>query len=139
MENVNNQPEKVSIIETTKIIDAKYSHLDGSTFVMLKMSNASFNDVDLSKLKITNANLTDLEIEDAQLGGAYIHNIGMPPEGHPAYNPAAKQRPLRFDDCDLSHSTINNCNLQGVAITDCNIAGMTINGILIEDLLNGKI
>lgn len=139
MESSNNQAEKLSIIETTKVIDAKYAHLDGSTFLMLKMSNASFNDVELSKLKITNANLSDLEIEGAQLGGAYIHNIGMPPVGHPAYNPAAKQRPLRFDDCELSHSTINNCNLQGVAITDCNITGMTINGILVEDLLNGKI
>jgi len=135
MENVNNHPEKVNIMETTKVIDAKYSHLDGSTFVMLKMSNASFNDVDLSKLKITNANLSDLEIEGAQLGGACIHNIGMPPEGHPAYDPAAKQRPLRFDDCELSHSTINNCNLQGVAITNCNTAGMIINGILVDDLL----
>ncbi|WP_439696118.1 pentapeptide repeat-containing protein [Mucilaginibacter sp. AW1-7] len=139
MASANNQPEKLNIIETAKIIDAKYSHLDGSTFLMLKMSNTSFNDVDLSKLKITNANLSDLEIEGAQLGGAYIHNIGMPPVGHPAYDAAAKQRPLRFDDCDLNHSTINNCNLQGVAITDCNITGMTINGILVEELLNGKI
>ncbi|SEP38506.1 Pentapeptide repeat-containing protein [Mucilaginibacter sp. OK283] len=139
MESTNNQAEKLTIIETTKVIDAKYSHLDGSTFVMLKMSNASFNDVDLTKLKIINANLSELEIEGAQLGGAYIHNIGMPPEGHPAYDPAAKQRPLHFEDCELSHSTINNCNLQGVAIADCNINGMTINGILIEDLLNGKI
>jgi uncharacterized protein YjbI with pentapeptide repeats len=139
MESTNNRAEKLTIIETAKVIDAKYSHLDGSTFGMLKMSNASFNDVDLTKLKIINANLSELEIEGAQLGGAYIHNIGMPPEGHPAYDPAAKQRPLRFEDCELSHSTINNCNLQGVAITDCNINGMTINGILIEDLLNGKV
>ena len=28
-------------------------------------------------MKIINANLSDLEIEGAQLGGAYIHNIGM--------------------------------------------------------------
>jgi uncharacterized protein YjbI with pentapeptide repeats len=138
MESANNNPEKVSIIETNKVIEARCAHLDGSTFAMLKMSNASFTDVDLTKLKITNANLSDLEIEGAQLGGAYIHNIGMPPEGHPAYDPAVKQRPLRFEDCELSQSTINNCNLQGVAITDCNTAGMTINGILVDDLLNGK-
>lgn len=127
--------EHLPIIETTKIIDARYSHLDGSTFVMLKMSKASFNDVDLSQLKITNANLSDLEIEGAQLGGAYIHNIGMPPEGHPAYDENARQRPLRFEDCDLNGSTITNCNLKDVAITDCNTAGMSINGILVDDLL----
>ena len=135
MESTNNQPEKISIAETAKVIEAKCACLDGSAFVMVKMSDASFNDVDLRNLKITNANLSDLEIEGAQLGGAYIHNIGMPPEGHPAYAPAVKQRPLRFEDCELSHSTFSNCNLQGVAITDCNIAGMTINGILVEDLL----
>jgi len=139
MESTNNQPEKISIAETAKVIEAKCACLDGSAFAMVKMSNASFNDVDLRNLKITNANLSDLEIEGAQLGGAYIHNIGMPPEGHPAYDPAVKQRPLRFEDCELSHSTFSNCNLQGVAITDCNIAGMTINGILVEDLLNGKL
>jgi uncharacterized protein YjbI with pentapeptide repeats len=130
-----NNAEKININETTKVIDAKYSHLDGSTFVMLKMSKASFNDVDLSHLKIINANLSDLEIEGAQLGGAYIHNIGMPPKGHAAYDEKAKQRPLRFEDCELSGSTITNCNLSGVAIGDCNTTGMTINGILVDDLL----
>jgi uncharacterized protein YjbI with pentapeptide repeats len=134
METGNNA-EKISIIETTKVIDAKYSHLDGSTFVMLKMSKASFNDVDLSNLKIVNANLSDLEIEGAQLGGAYIHNVGMPPKGHPSYDEKVKQRPLCFEDCELSGSTITDCNLSGVAISDCNTAGMTINGILVDDLL----
>ncbi len=134
METENNA-EKISIIEATKVIDAKYAHLDGSTFVMLKMSKTTFNDVDLSNLKIVNANLSDLEIEGAQLGGAYIHNIGMPPKDHPAYDEKAKQRPLRFEDCELSGSTITNCNLSNVSISDCNTTGMTINGILVEDLL----
>lgn len=139
MESANNQDnanaERISIIETTKMIEAKYSHLDGSTFVMLKMSKASFNDVDLRNLKIENANLSDLEIEGAQLGGAYIHNIGMPPQGHPAYDENARQRPLRFEDCELEGSTITNCNLKRVAITHCNTEGMTINGILVDELL----
>ncbi|WP_184545293.1 pentapeptide repeat-containing protein [Mucilaginibacter sp. FT3.2] len=135
MESTNHQPEKVTITQTAKVIDARYSRLDGSTFVMLKMSNTTFNDVDLSKLKIINANLSDLEIEDAQLGGAYIHNIGMPPIGHPAYDANIKQRPLRFEDCDLNQSTITNCNLQGVTISNCNTTGMTINGIAVDDLL----
>lgn len=135
MESANNLPNKVSIIKTTKVIDARYSHLDGSTFVMLKMTNATFNDVNLSKLKITNANLSDLEIEDAQLGGAYIHNIGFPQPGHPAYNADTKQRAVRFEDCNFSGSTITNCNLQGVAITDCDTNGMTINGILVDELM----
>ena len=92
-------------------------------------------DVSATGLKITDANLSDLEIENAQLGGAYIHNIGMPPEGHPAYNADAKHRPLKFENCDLNGSTITDCNLSNVNITDCNLNGMRINGILVVDLL----
>ncbi len=99
----------------------------------------------MKNTKITNANLSDLEIEGAQLGGAFIHNIGMPPKGHPLYDAAAKQRPPRFEDCylagtsitncNLSGVVINDCNLSGVVIDDCNVTGMKINGILMEDLL----
>lgn len=119
--------ETIEIKEDCKILIAKQAMLNGS----------SFNDVSMTNVKIVDANLSDLEIEYAQLGGAYIHNIGMPPKGHPMYNPDIKQRPLRFEDCDLNNSTITNCNLSGVAINDCNLNGMTINGIAVEDLLNG--
>ncbi len=108
-----------------KVISANKAMLD----------NSYFNDVSIKNVKIINANLSDLEIEGAQLGGAFIHNVGMPPKGHPMYDPAAKQRPMRFEDCNLAGSTITNCNLGGVVIDDCNLAGMTINGILVEDLL----
>ena len=117
--------EKIEIKEAVKVIIADKAML----------SNSSFHDVAMLNVKIVDANLSDLEIEGAQLGGAYIHNIGMPPKGHPMYNPEAKQRPLHFEDCDLNNSTIVNCNLTGVAISDCNLYGMTINGILVEDLL----
>jgi uncharacterized protein YjbI with pentapeptide repeats len=117
--------EKIEIKEDRKIIEARNAMLNGSYF----------NDVAMADVKIINANLSDLEIEGAQLGGAYIHNIGMPPKGHPMYDAEAKQRPMRFEDCDLNSSTITNCNLSGVSISDCNLSGMTINGILVEDLL----
>ena len=99
------------------------------------LSNSTFHDVAMTNVKIVDANLSNLEIEGAQLGGAYIHNIGMPPKGHQMYDTAAKQRPLRFEDCDFNGSTITNCNLSSVSISDCNLYGMTINGILVEDLL----
>ena len=118
--------DKIEIQEDGKIIDARNAMLNGSYF----------NDVAMTNVKIINANLSDLEIEGAQLGGAFIHNIGGAPEGHPAYDPDFEQRPLRFEDCDLHGSTIINCNLAGVKITDCNISGLTINGVLIEDVLN---
>jgi uncharacterized protein YjbI with pentapeptide repeats len=122
---MENNSELITIAETKKTIRATRAMIDGSYF----------NDVSAKNVKIINANLSDLEIEGAQLGGAFIHNIGMPPEGHPFYDPNAKQTPLKFEDCDLTGSSFTNCNLSTVSIDDCNLAGMKINGILVEDLL----
>ncbi|WP_199614121.1 LamG-like jellyroll fold domain-containing protein [Paenibacillus alkalitolerans] len=94
------------------------------------------HNVNFSNGKISDANLSDLEIDGAQLGGAYIHNIGLPPKGHPAFVEGAKQRPLRFENCDLQGSKIENCNLSGVAIERCNVQGTTIDGISVEALLD---
>lgn len=122
MENNN---DTILVTETKKVIRVKRAMIDGS----------HFEDVSAKNIKITDANLNDLEIEGAQLGGAYIHNIGMPPKGHPFYDPDIKQRPLKFEDCDLHGSTITDCNLAEVSIDNCNLKGMTINGILVEELL----
>lgn len=118
--------EKIEIREDRRIIIANKAMLNDS----------NFHDVAMMNVKIIDANLSDLEIEGAQLGGAYIHNIGMPPKGHSMYDPAARQRPLRFENCDLNNSTISDCNLSGVAINDCNLNGMTIDGVPVEDMLN---
>lgn len=117
--------EKLELKEECKVIVANNAMLNDSYFNNIAMTNA----------KIINANLSDLEIEGAQLGGAFIHNIGMPPKDHPMYDPEARQRPLKFEDCDLNGSTLTNCDLSGVAITQSNLAGMTINGISVEDML----
>lgn len=127
--------EKIEIKEDGKIIEARNAMLN----------NSYFNDVAMCNVTIINANLSDLEIEGAQLGGAFIHNIGGPPKGHPMYDPNFEQRPLRFEDCNLHGSTITDCNLSevaitdcnlsGVAITDCNLKGMMIDGVLVEELL----
>ena len=128
--------EKIAIIDDNKVLDVQRSCINHSAFKMVCSTHLLFEDVNMANCKITDANLSDLEIEGAQLGGAYIHNIGMPPKGHPNYDPNAKQRPLKFEDCDLSGSTITNCNLSGLDINDCNITGLRINGILIEELLS---
>ena len=130
-----NQDDLIAISESKKTLDVKRSILDGSRFEQMMMNHARFEDVSITSLRITNANMSDLEIEGAQLGGAYIHNIGMPPEGHPAHDPAATQRPLKFENCDLQGSMIINCNLGNLQIDDCDIIGMTINGILITEVL----
>lgn len=136
---MDNQPqpagEQLDLIETTKILNVKRSVLMNSAFETFCMDGSTMTDVSAKNLKITDANLSDIEIQYAQLGGAYIHDIGLPPEGHPAYDPTAQQRPLKFENCDLNSSVITDCNLSGVSVSDCNLASMTINGILVEDLL----
>ncbi|HTK19631.1 MAG TPA: pentapeptide repeat-containing protein [Mucilaginibacter sp.] len=118
--------DTIEIKEDCKIIIANKAMLNNSDFLDVAMAN----------VKIVNANLSDLKIEGAQLGGAYIHNVGMPPKDHPMYDPEARQRPLRFEDCDLNNSKFSNCDLSGVELTDCNIKGLKINGIAIDDLIN---
>jgi uncharacterized protein YjbI with pentapeptide repeats len=127
--------EHLKLFETKKILDVSRSSIEDSKFVMICMDRSHFRDVSAQQVKIMDANLSDLEIDGAQLGGAYIHNTGMPPKGHPMYNPDARQRPLKFENCDLSGSTITDCNLGGLSIDDCNLSGMKINGILVDDLL----
>jgi len=127
--------DRLEIIETQKTLDVKRAVINGSRFEVLCMDGSHFRDVSAKWLKITDANLSDLEIEGAQLGGAFIHNIGMPPDGHPMYDPEARQRPLKFENCDLNNSTFTDCNLDGVVIDNCNVGGMKINGVLVEDLL----
>jgi uncharacterized protein YjbI with pentapeptide repeats len=131
----NNDIELLEIIDTKKILDVKRASIEDSKFEMICMDRSHIKDVSAKGVKIEDANLSDLEITGAQLGGAYIHNVGMPPAGHPRYNPNARQRPLKFENCDLNNSSISNCNLSGLTIANCNLIGMKINGILVEDLL----
>ncbi|MFA6083133.1 pentapeptide repeat-containing protein [Mucilaginibacter sp.] len=127
--------ETIEIKKDNKQIIASESMLEDSKFTMVCLNRTQMKDIAATNVKISDANLSNLEIEGAQLGGAYIHNIGMPPEGHPFYDPNARQRPLKFENCDLNGSEIINCDLSNVTLSNCNTAGMTINGILVDDLL----
>jgi uncharacterized protein YjbI with pentapeptide repeats len=137
--------EPIKINNTKALLEVENANINGSKFKDVNlselnlenvcMSRAIIDDANMTGMVIKNANLSDLEIDGAQLGGAYIHNIGMPPEGHPHYDAAAKQRPLRFEDCDLGGSEIKNSDLSMVEINNCKLDGMKINGILVQDLL----
>jgi uncharacterized protein YjbI with pentapeptide repeats len=127
--------EKIEIKNRKSILEVSDAYLSDSRFTQACMERLYFQDVTLAGSKITDANLSDLEIEGAQLGGAFIHNIGMPPQGHPMYNPDARQRPIKFENCDLSGSEIHDCNLTGLNLSQCILTGMKIDGILVEDLI----
>lgn len=127
------EPIKVQNVRTQ--LDVSATCAEGSKFYQVMLERCLFEDVTMAGTKIMNANLSDLEIEGAQLGGAYIHNVGMPPKGHPMYDPQAKMRPLKLEDCNLEGSEILDCNLTGVEIRNCTIKGLKINGVDIEQLL----
>ncbi|MBL4675141.1 MAG: pentapeptide repeat-containing protein [Mucilaginibacter sp.] len=127
--------EVIEINKTTKQLIVNEAVIDNGRITTACINGMQMYDVAATNVLIDNANLSDLEIKNAQLGGAYIHNIGLPPASHPYYDPNAEQRPLRFDDCDLHGSSITNCNLSNVSISNCNLIGMTIDGIPVEDLL----
>ncbi len=127
----------------------QFRHSDLSTAIFedcnlgkIRVNNANlgsshFNNICFIGAKITDANMSDFEIDGAQLGGAYIHHIGMPPEDHPLYRPdQPEQRPVRFEDCNFKGSTVTNCDLRNVQLNGCNIEGLTIDGIDILDLVN---
>lgn len=127
--------EPLDIVNAWKVINAKHACLDYSTFVATGAEHMTFEDVSLVGTKITNANLSKLEIDGAQMGGAYIHNVGIPEEGDPHYNPATAGQPIRFEHCNLRGSRISNCDLSHIEILDCELEGMKINGIPVEELL----
>lgn len=118
-------------------LTARFSYLPNSNFCTCDLTGMEMNDVNLTGLKITDANMSGLLIDRVQIGGAYIKNIGMPPEGHPLYDPNnILQKPVSFETCDFNNSKMTNCNLSNVEIDGCDISGMKINGISIEELLN---
>ncbi|HTI93126.1 MAG TPA: pentapeptide repeat-containing protein [Puia sp.] len=121
------EPTKIHNAQTR--LDVSESVIDGSKFLKVMLKDCLFQDVMMAGARVKDANLSDLEIDGAQLGGAYIHNIGMPPKGHPLHDPQAKMRPLKFEDCNLEGSRIQDCNLSAVELINCNIKGLKIDGI----------
>jgi len=126
-------PTKIQNAHTQ--FDVNESVINGSKFLKVMLKDCLFQDVMMAGSRIKDANLSDLEIDGAQLGGAYIHNVGMPPKGHPLYDAQAKMRPLKFEDCNLMNTVIENCNLSGVELNNCNIKGLKIDGVDISALL----
>jgi uncharacterized protein YjbI with pentapeptide repeats len=127
--------EDLEIVDAWKVINARHACFDYSRFVATGAENMYFENVSLAGTKITDANLSKLEIDGAQMGGAYIHNIGIPKEGALHYNPDTAKLPIKFENCELNGSVISKCSLKNVEIVDCDIEGLKINGILVKDLL----
>ncbi|WP_052487984.1 hypothetical protein [Gordoniibacillus kamchatkensis] len=84
-----NDTVEVTWQNATKRIRAQFVNIDDSSFNCTTAQRVRFENVNMTGLQITDANLSDIEIDGAQLGGAYIHNIGMRRKGIP---PTIRQR-----------------------------------------------
>src|SRR5882757_8563020 len=115
------EPTKIQNAQTQ--LDVSESVIDGSKFIKVMLKDCLFQDVMMTGARIKDANLSDLEIDGAQLGGAFIHNIGLPPEGHPLHDPQKKMRPLKFEDCNFEGSVIEDCKLESIVIENCDLSG----------------
>lgn len=109
---------------------AENANMSGSRFHDVNLSGAEFDDINMSKVCFRNVNLSDISVCGVQMGGAEFKHVGLPP-GTPG-----KQRPLRFEECDLNGSTFKECSLTDVDIIDCDISGMKIHGISVQDMLD---
>jgi uncharacterized protein YjbI with pentapeptide repeats len=95
----------------------------------VNLEQATFDDVNMTGVKLHNINLSDLSVSAVQMGGATFSCVGLPPGA------AGKQRPVRFHNCDLNGSTFTQCDLSQVAISACDVSGMTIDGVAVADML----
>ena len=109
---------------------ALHAKLTGSRFEDVCLGEAEFDNVSLVRANIHNVNMSDMTIDCVQIGGTTFRNVGLPPDQR-----SKKQRPLLFENCELTGSTFAQCDLSDVKIQDCDLEGMTINGISAEDLL----
>ena len=113
-------------------LDVSESVIDGSKFLKVMLKDCLFQDVMITGAQVKDANLRTWRSR----GLKWDAFIGMPPKGHPFYDPKAEMRPLKFEDCNLEGCVIENCNLTGVELKDCNIKGLKIDGIDISQLLD---
>ena len=107
-------------------------NLSKAKFHNVNLSEAEFSDVNLSKAKFHNINLSDIRVTAVQIGGATFKHIGPPPDKDGRF---ARQRPVIFEEAMLGDSTFRKVDLSNVKIVACQIDGMTIDGILVTDLL----
>ena len=111
---------------------AESADLSGSHFMDVNLEDAVFENVNLSRARFQNINFSDIIVSAGQIGGADFKHIGLPTS---AASAEIRQRPLRFDQCDLNGTTFSNCDLREVEIVGCDVSGMRIDGISVESLL----
>jgi GNAT superfamily N-acetyltransferase len=94
----------------------------------VNLANTVFDDVNMAGVRFHNINMSDITVSAVQLGGAHFKDIGLPP-GSPG-----TQRPLTFEDADLTGAVFSHCDLSRVRIEKCRLEGLTVDGILLAEI-----
>jgi uncharacterized protein YjbI with pentapeptide repeats len=110
-------------------MDVKEQNIAGSSFEIVDLSKARFENVNLSGSRFHDINFSDVEFTAAQIGGSTFRHIGPPPQS------GARQRPVTFEEGILAGSSFRRVDLTNVKIEQCQMEGMTIDGIAVSDLL----
>ena len=108
---------------------AENANMSKSRFHDVNLAGSEFDDICMSNVKFHNINFSDISVTAVQMGGAFFKHVGLPP------GTKERQRPVRFEECDLNGSTLKECDLTNVDIVDCDISGMKIDGIPVQDML----
>jgi uncharacterized protein YjbI with pentapeptide repeats len=67
--------EALQLIHTRQRLEVNDADLSASSFVNVKLANATFDDINLSGTTINNANLSNLAITDANTEGMTIDGV----------------------------------------------------------------
>gem|GEM_PF-881701 len=119
-------------------------NLAGAVFLKCTMTQARFEDIDLSDAHFDNVNLRGVHVRDAKLSGAVIEEAQMVgPVFRDCAMPQARFEDIkladaRFDNVDMRGVHIRDANLTGAVIDDSQISGMTVAGYEVAALIAAR-
>jgi len=91
-------------------------NLAGAEFDNVNLGGASFNNVNLGGATFNDINFSDITIQCAQVGGAKLCCIGLPPDKE---GKQARQRAASFENMTLCDSTFRKVDLSNVQVVEC--------------------
>ncbi len=119
--------------------DIRDMSIAGSHFYQTDISGSTFENIDMSSTRYTGVNMTGVSLNEIDLSHIIVTNARM---GGVRFQRIirktrdGKEKSLKFDDCEMTGSTMSECNLKDVKLVDCDVTGMKINGIPLQDMLD---
>lgn len=97
--------------------------LTGTRFDDVCLGGAEFENVSLAEARMHDINLCDMDVSFFRMNGTKFH-CGW-----------AQQKPVSFEQCDLTGVRFKGCKLAQADLAECDVTGMKIDGIAVTDML----